>query len=120
MRSLFVVLFCLMFFPFVLSLECGDFICEVDENITCPSDCDGEDAENDQSGTLIINEEDMLNESFDVITVSDEAGDSSSSMFKIIAILLVLVVLSVIVFFIYRKAKEDGNVSVNLASEESL
>lgn len=57
--------------------------------------------------------------------VLKEASESleGESMVKIVLIILGVVVLGVVVFFIYRKAKEDGNASENdkdaEASEEN-
>ena len=111
MKYCIVLVLLILFAPLVFSQEeCGDSICEVGEETTCPSDCTGLSLENE---TLPTNETAPTGEQVSVdttsesdIVASEKSGFFSSLAFKIIIVLLVLIAIGIVGFVVYNKMRK--------------
>ena len=125
-----LAIFLFSFIPLVFSQECGDFVCDVGEEATCPSDCTGENIVNPEEIAYdeeeiapapdeITYEEEMTYEDEEVTLetsndgeiLNDNNDNFSNIGINILIVVSVLILIGAIGFIIYLKVKKKSSSS---------
>jgi len=114
MRGLFVLgVFLILIIPFAFSQECGDLICDSGENVSCLSDCVGDDFEEiaPSPNDSAIEEE---------LAALEKSNDSPGLIIKVIIFISVLFILGIVCFIIYIRMRKGSEVSEQGESAEKV